>query len=210
MRTRIELATILTLLFGVMILSCDVEDTPVEVQHDSAIAAAPAAAPAKSSDIEKLIEKAKIVDTKALGGAEVKLFKISDNISSASDWKKIYLVDQYAGSDMFTPVRIFAPADPMCLTMWFAIKEPGTVGCMFIWFGDETVIFAEGPDDLWWDILIPTPGEWGVGLDVSSFPVEPGYYFFMSAVRLGAGTMPWLRDWGFDTPDPYPFIIFTP
>jgi hypothetical protein len=57
---RVALATLLTLLLAAMLFSCDVDNTPVEVEEDSpAVDAAPS--------LDSLISSAEIVDTKTLG-----------------------------------------------------------------------------------------------------------------------------------------------
>ena len=202
---RVALATLLTLLLAVMLFSCDVDNTPVEVEEDSSVADA-------APSLDRLVRSAKVVDAKALGGIDAKLVKLDSLLPAPL--AKIDLYSQLASSDGLTRKYVFAPGETFCMSLFFSIREPGTVGLLYMWLGaGGPVVFTEtGPQDFWWDVELTEAGMYGFVLTLGGgAPSLPGDWNFLGAVKyMPRFGLLWRGDWGFFAPTPHPFTITPP
>ncbi|MBD3181541.1 hypothetical protein GF312_04560 [Candidatus Poribacteria bacterium] len=210
MRSRFLL--IFAFLVGLMIVfvGCDTEESsPVLAEQPTeTVAAAPSMF--KLHRLARSIERNKF-DSIQLGAVAVddpvELDAAADNASFSL--RALDLVDQYPGNDTIELTRTYSVGDDFYMTLWFNARYRGTVKCLFLWIGDDTIVWPPSENQLWWEKYVDTPGITRMSIQLpGGAPNLPGTYYFMGAVKYSiGGLIPWRREWGWNSPEPNWFSI---
>jgi hypothetical protein len=189
MRTRVAIATLVTLLLAVMMAT----------SADAAV---------NSRAANRVLRSAKIADA---GEANVSVTKVGD-VDSLIIGTDLDIVYQFAGrherNNKFYPKKAFAAGEDIRLVIFVETDSARDVRAAFMWFGaGQFHIFPErSPWDILWDFSLPGPGIYFLHMGwYRGCPDWPGAWSFISLVMDANDDS--VLDLGIFHPTPYAFVI---